>query len=149
MWYWKYSNIQSNMLLPSFTSSAYNTSWKGQDGGALPWLHSWVATCLAEPISTPVPDGSHSTPVFYLINVRSAQDKVKTASAGTLMPSAKTLLLLLVFVIHFYKEWKILGFRNYSLNKHLLVRKCYIAINIYFRGSKSHGMEIKNVKKLT
>lgn len=52
---------QSNMLLSSLTSSAYNTSWKGQDGGVLPWLHSWVATCLADPISWPVPDGSHST----------------------------------------------------------------------------------------
>lgn len=50
------------------------------------------------------------------------------------MPSAKTLLLLLVFVIHFYKEWKILGFRNYSLYKQIFyLKKCYTAINIYFR----------------
>lgn len=38
--------------------------------------------------------------------------------------------------------------RSFIKNKH----KCYIAINIYFRGSKpkSHGMEIKkNVEKLT
>lgn len=29
------------------------------------------------------------------------------------------------------------------------IKKNYIAINIYFRGSKSHGMKIKNVEKLT
>lgn len=54
------------------------------------------------------------------------------ASAGTLMPSAKILLLLLVFVIHFYKEWKILGFRNYSLYKQIFyIKKQMLHSNKY------------------
>lgn len=71
------------------------------------------------------------------------------ASPGTFMPSTKILLLLLAFVIHFYKEWKILGFRNYSLYINRSFIKMIYSNKFYFRGSKSHGMEIKNVEKLT